>query len=159
MNPAHMHLLLNHIPVLALASATILLITARWRAQIEWTRLSMIFFVLAGTASVPVFLTGEPAEEIIENIGGISMMHLESHENSAMVSLIGACILGLLALAGLFFIELVHTRRMVWTTFFIVALIANGLMMWTSNLGGKIHHIEIHNGFAPTASQSADDDD
>ncbi|MCK6543554.1 hypothetical protein L6Q79_12825 [bacterium] len=159
MNPAHMHLLLNHIPVLALAAATILLIAARWRSQIEWTRLSMYFFVIAGAVSVPVFMTGEPAEKIIENIGGISMMHLESHEDSAVASLIGACILGVLAVIGLFFIERVHAHRLIWATFLIVALTANGLMAWTASLGGKIHHTEIHNGYAPSQTQKKYDDD
>jgi glucan phosphoethanolaminetransferase (alkaline phosphatase superfamily) len=141
---AHIHLALNHVPVIGLLIVLLLLAVARLRASIELTRVSYGLLVLLAAAAVIVYLTGEPAEELIENLPGFSEALVEEHEEVALIATIGTGVLGLVALVGLMRfrpprIEPAWYGRGV----LLLALLMGGVMMWTANLGGQIRHSEI----------------
>ena len=107
--------------------------------------------MLAATAVV-VYLTGEPAEELIENLPGFSEAIVEEHEEVALIATIGMVVLGLVALVGLIRFR---PPRIAPTWYgrgvLLLALLMGGVMVWTANLGGQIRHSEIRsNGGAAT---------
>lgn len=66
-SPAHLHLLLNHIPILGtLLFAPLVLLWGLWRRWREVTQVGVALTVLLALAAVPVYLTGESAEEQLE---------------------------------------------------------------------------------------------
>jgi hypothetical protein len=99
--------------------------------------------VVAACAGLVVYLTGEPAEELIEDVGGIAHSVVEQHEEAALIAAVLLGGVGLLSLAGLF----VYRRRSIPPRFaavaFIVALVPAAAMVYTANLGGQIRHSEI----------------
>lgn len=103
-------------------------------------------FVLIALVTVPVYLTGEPAEEMIENIPGISKAMIERHEDAVLFSMIAVEVAGFIALAAL----LLFGRKKGLANLLIVTLafsvVTGGLLAWTSNLGGQIRHTEIRSG-------------
>jgi len=144
MSWAHIHLALNHVPVIGLLIVLLLLAVAMLRRSTELTRVSYALLVLLAATAVVVYLTGEPAEELIENLPGFSEALVERHEEVALIATIGMVVLGLVALVGLI------RFRTPWIApawygrgVLLLALLMGGVMVWTANLGGQIRHSEI----------------
>ena len=82
MNPAHLHLMLNHVPVLAIPFGLAVLGWAMFRRRPEFARLALIVFVFSALATIPTYLTGEPAEDAIEGVAGAIEPWVEPHGRS-----------------------------------------------------------------------------
>ena len=159
MNSVHLHLLLNHAPVLGVLFGTALILFAFIRRSNDLKRLALGLFIISGLLSIPVYLTGEPAEHRVEALPGVSHAVVESHEQAAEIAFIGFLALGAVAL-----VNLIWTWRKVavptWVVYNVlpVALIVSTLAVWTANLGGQVRHSEIR-GPAPVESTMVDTDD
>ena len=70
MNPSHLHLMLNHIPVVGMPFGLALVSLAFLRKSEELKRISLGFITIIALLAIPVYLTGEPAEELVENLPG-----------------------------------------------------------------------------------------
>ena len=144
MTTAHWHLVLNHIPLLGLLFGAALLAYGLWRSQTEVQQASLGLLAVAGLAIIAVYLTGEPAEEVVEGLAGVSHDAIEAHEEFAWYGLVAGIATGVMALGALLFGAL--RRRLVrWTAVatLVVALVSVGLIGYTANLGGKISHPEL----------------
>jgi uncharacterized membrane protein len=149
MNAAYVHLTLNHIPVLGVPFALALLAAAVFRRNETLRRAGWVTLVAVALLALPVYFSGEGAEEIVEHEPGVSHDNIEEHEEIALVAIIGMEALGLLALAGL-----VLSRRAAGAPSWmgpgslLLALAVAGLMGLTAYRGGKINHPEAHGGAA-----------
>jgi hypothetical protein len=143
MNWAHVHLILNHGPVVGALFAWVLLVAGMlWRSP-DVLRAAMIAFVVVGVLAAVVVQTGERAEEQVEDLPGISENRVEEHEEAAEMAAIGLEILGALSLVGL--IAFRSPRRLPrW--FALVVLVAALAPMAatarTADLEGRIRHPE-----------------
>lgn len=156
MNPAHVHLLMNHIPVIGVGAGLLLLTYAVMKKSDEMTRVSLASFVVFALVAIPVYLTGKSAEGIVEDLPGVSEAIIENHEAAAVISLLSIEILGVVALAGLILSRRSNTT-LKWfaASSLAISLVVAGLMGWTANLGGQIRHTEIRAG-ASSATQGED---
>ncbi|HEY3175845.1 MAG TPA: hypothetical protein VGK94_08810 [Candidatus Polarisedimenticolia bacterium] len=149
MNPAHVHLILNHVPVVATGIGLLVLGAAMLRGNPVLTRAAFWIFVLAAVAAIPTYLTGEPAEEIVEHLAGVSEAAIHEHEEAARITMPSMMLLGLTSSLGLF---LMSRRSAVprWLQVMVLALglVTFILMARTANLGGMVHHFEIRDGSA-----------
>lgn len=144
MNPAHLHLVLNHIPLIGLGFTTILLIIALLRKSDELMNISLIFVILVALWIIPAYLTGEPAEEMVEDMTGISERLVQDHEEAGEIAFIFIEALGALALISLILRRYSEKVGKLLTLITLLGLIVGGgLIGWTANLGGKINHPEI----------------
>jgi uncharacterized membrane protein len=147
MNPAHLHLMLNHVPVLAVPFGLAVLGWAMFRPRPEFARLALIVFVFSALATIPTYLSGEPAEDAIEGVAGAIEPWVEPHEEAALVSLVLGEALGVLAIAGLWSARrAVLPSRPMMTASLVLALVTAGSLAYTANLGGLIRHTEIRSG-------------
>lgn len=166
MEPVHIHLLLNHVPVFASLAGTALLAWAIFRKNPEFTRLALIVLVLSAIIAIPVYLTGEPAEEVVESLPGVSEAIIEEHEDAGKIALIAQLVMGAISLVALFLSARAHqaARLLIWLVL-AAAVASSGLIAWTANLGGQIRHTEIRAGNAagsqesPTQNRSEREDD
>lgn len=145
MNPAHLHLLLNHAPVIGAIGAVLLLAYALLRRSPELTGAGLGVLVLVAVAGIVVYLTGDPAEEVVEDLAGVSETIIESHEEAAMIATIILSAAGVVALAGL-----ITSRRHSTgvpkgfaVSALLLAVASAAAMGYTANLGGMIRHTEI----------------
>jgi len=147
MTLGHLHLMLNHLPLFGLLIGLLLLGAAMWRGSIELTRAAMVLLVLVAGAAVVVYLTGEAAEELVENLPGVSEELIERHEETALVATVGATLVGLAAAVGLWRLRAV-TVLPPWPSRLVLALglVALALVAWTAGQGGQIRHTEIRSG-------------
>ena len=149
MNGAHLHLLINHVPVLGTFFGLALLAFGAWKGSDELRKAALGTFVIAALASVATYLTGDPAEHVVKGLAGVSSALIERHDDAAGVALGGAIALGVLALGGLIWFR---GGRPIKSWFGALALAAailvTGMMAWTANLGGQIRHSEIRHDAA-----------
>lgn len=142
MNWAHIHLMLNHVPVLGTVFGLVLLVWGLLRRSDVLQRAALATFVVVALTAIVVYLTGEPAEGVVERLVGTAEPAIEAHEGAAVVSLIGVELLGVIALGGL-----VLARRSWHAALTLGALVGSmvtaGLMARTANLGGQIRHTEV----------------
>jgi uncharacterized membrane protein len=142
MNPAHIHLLLNHVPLFGALAVTILCLVALVRRQQGLARGGLVVALLTAIVALIVYLTGEPAEELIENLPGVSEAILETHEEIALVATIVMGAYGALALVSLFAFR--HGVTMRFTRILlVVSLLPLAVLAYTAYLGGQIRHSEI----------------
>jgi hypothetical protein len=148
MNWAHVHLILNHIPVIGMVFGILLLFLAIVQKRDELKVLSLQFFVLLALLTIPTYLTGDPTARIVETLPGVTRPYIERHDHAATIALIGMLILGALSLLGLILYYRTKTlARWVITICFVLSLAVGGWLAWTADLGGQILHIEIRPGF------------
>ena len=152
MNGAHLHLLLNHLPLLGTVFGLLLLLFSLWRKSAELQRVSLGVFVLTALSSVPAYLTGEPAEGVVEHLPGVAKAFIEAHESAALVAFAVGIATGIVALASLF-LAWRSQQFPTWLTLatLFLALATGGLMARAANLGGMIRHTEIRSGASPAA--------
>ena len=151
MNPVHLHLMLNHVPVLGSVFGLLLLGAAFLRKSRELQKVSL--GVIAAAVAIPVYFTGEPAEERIEHLPGVAKAIIEEHEEAAVVALVSILVLGAVAAAGLIVFRGQRSiPRWFVNASFIMALVTLGLLLRTANLGGKVRHTEIR---GDTSSEQA----
>ena len=143
MSSIHLHLLLNHVPVIGTVLGVLLLAAGVARRSDEIGRVALWLFALLAGTSVLVFLTGEPAEELVEKLPGFSEALTERHEEAALVATV---VMGLVGLFSLVVLAVFRKRPLArWATPVALALSlgAAGAMGYAANLGGQIRHTEI----------------
>lgn len=144
MNSTHIHLLLNHVAILGAVFSIMLLIVGIVRKNETMLAIALTGFVIAALSAIPVFLTGEPAEESVEHLAGVVKATIEEHEESAEVSIWFIELLGALSLAGLIFRKRsLMTKKVFMIPLLALSLISAGTISYTGYLGGKIRHTEI----------------
>lgn len=153
MDGTHIHLLLNHFPIIGTLIATILLCFAVIRKNHSLRSASQVLMVAMALIAIPVYLSGEPAEESVEDLPGVSESLIESHEDAAKTALIALECAGALCTAAWFTGRKQHPAASVVNISALgVSIVACALMAYTGNLGGQIRHSEIRSG---TAAQGA----
>ena len=155
MNAAHLHLIINHFPVVGTFMAFLVLLIGWIWKKTAVQKTALILFVFVGLVSIPVFVSGNGAEEFVEKFAGISHEAIEAHEESATVTLI---FIELLATAALMGFALFGRRGNLpggfLLTMVILTIVASVLTANTSNLGGKIRHPQEMGGTLPAGGES-----
>ncbi|HXE73616.1 MAG TPA: hypothetical protein VNO81_13225 [Candidatus Nitrosotenuis sp.] len=162
MNPTHLHLLLNHVPLLGLVFGILLLAGGALRRSEELKKAGLVFLCLAALVAVPVNFSGEAAEEGVERLPGVEESYIERHEEAAKGALAAVVVVGVAAAVALVFFR---GGRPVpgWLVgaLLLLALAAGGLMARAANLGGQIRHTEIRQpgGPAPASYPATQEED
>lgn len=148
MDSTHLHLMLNHFPIIG----TILgmgVMAYGYFTRSEATRnAALLTWVAMALLAIPVFLTGEPAEDKVEGLAGVSEALIGQHEDAAELAIWTMEALGLLSLLA-FFLKV--NKKMLTGAAFALSLLTFGLMARTGYLGGQIRHTEIRSGAAALA--------
>jgi len=150
MNFAHLHLLLNHFPIIGMIVGVGLFLVSFFDKNEDLRRGSYIVFVGIALLSIPAFLSGFGAQQAIQG-PGVSDALINRHEGSALLSLWFVEATGVLAVIGLWQSQrLSHPSHGNVLAVLVLSLLAVGLIARTGNTGGDIRHPEIHPGEATT---------
>ena len=144
MNSAHVHLMINHFPVIGVLGVLLVFCYGLVRKSDEVKLLGLGLFVLIALITIPVFLTGHAAEDVVKNLPGVTESSIGSHEEIALLALALIELLGIVALGGLFlFRKSVALPQWYIALVLVVALASAGTVGLTANLGGQIRHTEV----------------
>lgn len=149
MDTTHIHLLLNHFPIIGTLIGSGLLLLGIIRKHDNMKNAASGVLIVMSLIAIPVYLTGEPAEESVEKLPGVLDSMIELHEDAAKIAIWLMGITGIIALAAV----AVQRQKMqlakhVYTFVFIFSLISFAAMARTGYYGGQIRHSEIRNGTA-----------
>ncbi|MBK7505446.1 MAG: hypothetical protein IPI52_10400 [Bacteroidetes bacterium] len=155
MNGAHWHLVVNHLPIIFPIVGVIVMITGLISKSEAVKRTAFMIFIFGALASLVAMNTGEGAEELVENINGITENDIESHEEAAELFAMLSYILGGISLLGLWasfkqktFSSLISIGTLVFA--FVLLFFAKQ----TGTTGGEIRHTEIRSGNSNPASEN-----
>jgi hypothetical protein len=144
MNAAHIHLVLNHLPVLGVVIAGALFGVALWYRNSQFQRVVLGLLVILALVAIPVYLSGRSAEEIVERLSGVSEQTIDRHEAAASIAFGAMEALGGFALLGmLLYRKAAAIPKVFCAGTLVLALGVSGLFGWAGYLGGQIRHIEI----------------
>lgn len=160
MDQTHLHLLITHLPIFGSLLGTFVLAYAIWKKSDTTILAAYYMLVISAIGAVIAYLTGEGAEETVENIQGVSETVIEQHADFALYALIGLSIVGVFSLIGIY---LIHTKsafaKTIATATLFLAVISFGLVARTGYLGGQIRHTEIASGAAQNGGEQGGEKD
>jgi len=144
MNYAHLHLLLNHFPIISTIIGMSLLLLSFVGDNRDLRRSGLIIFAAGALVAIPTFLSGFGARIMLSRDPSVPTSLLERHEAAAMLALWFMETTGALALVALWRSHRT-TRPARWyvPTVVVFALLTLGLMSRTGETGGDIRHPEI----------------
>jgi uncharacterized membrane protein len=145
MNPTHIHLLLNHFPIIGTLIGSAILLYSIIKKQDTGKATGAFIIIIMAIIAIPVLLTGEPAEESVEHLSGISKTLIHDHEEASEKAFWLMEITGIFSLFALILykIKSSFTAKAFWIAF-AFSVITFFMMAWAGNLGGKIRHPEIN---------------
>lgn len=154
MNPAHLHLTINELPVMGTFAGVILLSVALIaRSRHVWVTAGLLALGVAAIATVVAFLSGQGAVNVVEGLPRTSNHALEAHHFRATVA---STLVGVATVVGAVVYALTRRRRTTYgrgsiAAVLAAAFVAAAAMAWTALAGGRINHPELQ--------QAGDSDD
>lgn len=159
MNLPYLHLLLNHVPIVATFFGICVLIYGLISKQLLLQKTAFVFFIFAALITIPVMHTGEKAEEVVEEMASVSHDLVEEHEEAAEVASIASRILGLLALIALLLPYFKQPLKPWLSVLILLGGVVAMVLFGKAGLeGGKIIHTEMH-GSIPSGTQNETHDE
>ena len=150
MDAAHIHLLINHLPIIGSFFGALVLAHGLY-AKSDATKIAAYsVLTLSSIGAVIAYLTGEGAEEAVEGFPGVLESNIKIHEEFALYALISLIILGIAAMVGTFMtLRKPELTKMTAILVLVVSLVSFGLVARTGYLGGQIRHTELNAGATP----------
>lgn len=143
MSAPHIHLILNHFPVVGAAAAAGLLTLAVLMRRDVLARAGLWALVVSAAVAVPVFLSGNAAEDVVEELG-VAEAVIEAHEEAALLALVALLVLGAVGASALWlYRRRAEVPRKLVVGLWVLSLGAGLLVARAANRGGEIRHTEI----------------
>jgi len=144
MNDAHLHLIVNHFPIVGTAIGLLVLIFGYLIKNQQVKATSLGIFIFSALAAIAANYTGEGAEEVVEKIPGITKSLIHDHEETAELFFTLSLILGGAALISLFLqIKKMGLAKYGYILVVILAISSLVSANYVGISGGEIRHTEI----------------
>ncbi len=143
-SPAHLHLILNHIPIIGAGFVAAMLFIAIVYRNFFMEKVSLLFLVAIALTTAIVFKTGDGTAAAVQNLPGVSQQSILAHASAARIGLVLMFIIGCISLGGLvYFRKSDKLPRMYVFVVFALTVINTAVFIWIGYLGGQIMHPEI----------------
>jgi hypothetical protein len=149
-NGAAIHLLINHVPVIAYPFVAAALLWGLVRREESVVIFACYAAVVAGVSAITTYLTGDGAEEVLRKFPDFNIEMVHTHEDTAFIALLFSIAASLLAVALLpyfrySFIKFnnLKIRKLVLKTLLSLCLIISAIFAVAAHQGGLIRHTEI----------------
>lgn len=144
MNLAHLHLLINHFPTVGSVLGVGLFLIALAAKSDELKRAGLVVFFFIALLTIPAYMSGNAAEELLRGSPGIPRALIEAHRDAAQLALALVELTGVVAWFGLW-----RLRRKgslggaIQSSLLVLSLVTVGVVGYAANIGGGIRHPEI----------------
>jgi uncharacterized membrane protein len=151
-NVAHLHIAINHIPVVLVPAALVLLAVAVWRRSEAVFRTGIVVAWVGVAFGLAAYLTGDKAADLVMAAEKPQAKTLdpivEEHDDSAGWAL-GSAVL--VAAAGVWGWRRKGLGREVTVPLVVLTALSSAILTRTALLGGRIRHPEARAGFTAPA--------
>jgi hypothetical protein len=147
----HLHLLLNHFPVLGAVIGLGLLLLSLVRKNEHLKRAGLEVWFVVSLLTIPAYLSGNAAEQGIVELPDVSTALIAAHEDAAVWALLLMQITGVLAWLALWLdrrraaddVGATHASPLPLAAVLLFSVLTVAAMARTATLGGEIRHPEI----------------
>lgn len=160
----HIHLMINHIPVVGAVFGVALLAFGIKRNSNDLILAAIWTFLIVTGVAIATFVTGDFAEDMLKNamgpVGGRDLeKFIHPHEEAGLVFLITAVLAGCISAFGMFNYGKTKTfNPSLLKALMGVSIIALLLAGRTAQLGGQIRHSEVRTASAGAVAEANDED-
>jgi len=165
MNDAHLHMVFNHFPIIGLFFGIGILAFGIIKKQTILINTAYVIFIFCMIMAKVTMMTGEGAEEIVEELG-ISHDIIHEHEELAETFMKVLYVIGILSILGLVANFKKHAKASIVS--YVVLVLAIGAAVLSKSVGtsgGEIRHTEIrenaniNNASTESNEEELDNDD
>lgn len=158
MNEAHLHMVVNHFPIIGTIFGLGILVIGIVLKNTTIKNTAYCLFVVAAVFAVISMGTGEGAEEMVEDMPSVGKQIIHEHEEIAEKLAIVLYLLGLVSIAG-FYMNFKNYAKASLVSFIAltISVVAVFLAQQTGTSGGEIRHTEIRANAASNTSEEADE--
>lgn len=153
MDLAHLHLLINHFPIVGTIIGTVIMLYALIKKVKNLQRTVLVLWIVLAAISPIVMNTGEEAEHKVEEMAGISENAIHEHEEAAEYAFWLMIGLGVISLAAISLYKMGSDISMATKICFAISILAATAMIRTGYLGGLIRHTEIQTSTSSTSTE------
>lgn len=142
MNGAHIHLIINHIPVVSIPLAVLFLSYAVISKHEPTQRFSLKVLMFCLLSTMAAYATGEPAEKTVEGLTAIHAQAIHPHAQAGKMAMYFSLASAFLAFVIL---KMKNPRKIAILIQVLIAMCiwSTGYLWYVAHLGGKIHHPEF----------------
>jgi uncharacterized membrane protein len=157
MNDAHLHMVVNHFPIIGTVFGFGILIVGLVLKNKTLQNTSYALFIVAAIFAAISMGTGEGAEELVEDMPNIGKEIIHEHEELAEKLAVLLYVLGGLSLIGIY-LNFKNNAKAKLLSFLILGIATAGLFLIqkVGTSGGEIRHTEIRANFSATNSGGAE---
>ena len=146
---AHLHLLVNHVPILGAVFALALLVASYVYAGDILRRTAFVVLIATALGAVASDYSGDAAEDAVRGFPGVHRDQIHAHEAMADKAYIASGILAVLALGALVRWRGSPIPGGATIVILVGTVVVSGLMAYTGLLGGQVRHSEVRPGAVP----------
>ncbi len=166
MNDAHLHMVVNHFPIIGIILGFGVLIAGIIFKNDSVKNTAYCLFIVGAIFAFASMTTGEGAEEIAEKLPSVTDAVIHEHEEMAEKLAIVLYILGVVSIAGLVAnFKKLSQAKLVSFLALIIAAVGIFLGKQTGTTGGEVRHTEIRanatstTGALPTETPGGEEDE
>jgi uncharacterized membrane protein len=154
MNDAHLHLVVNHFPIIGTILGLGILIAGMILKNNSVKNTAYSLFIIAAVFAAFSMGTGEGAEEAVEKMPTVGKQIIHEHEEMAEKLAIILYVLGVVSIGGIYLNIKNHAKaKLVSYVALILAIGAVFLAKETGTTGGEVRHTEIRANAVPAAAE------
>ncbi|WP_374504714.1 hypothetical protein [Flavobacterium sp.] len=154
MNEAHLHMVVNHFPIIGTILALGILIVGLILKNHSVRNTSYVLFIVAAIFGALSMGTGEGAEELVKDMPNVGWEIIHEHEEIAEKLALLLYVLGLLSIIALYLNFKKNTKEKLVSLCIVgIGVLSLFLVQKVGTSGGEIHHTEIREGFQNTTTE------
>ncbi len=144
MNDAHLHMVVNHFPIIGIILGFGVLIAGIVFKNDSVKNTAYSLFIVGAIFAAISMATGEGAEEMVEDMPSVGKQIIHEHEEMAEKLAIVLYLLGVVSIAGLYTNIKKHSQAKL-VSFLALTIAAVGIFLGkqTGTTGGEVRHTEI----------------
>lgn len=157
MNDAHLHLVVNHFPIIGPIFGLGILIAGMIFRNSSLKNTAYILFIISAIFAAMSMATGEGAEEITEKLPEVTKQVIHEHEEMAEKLAIILYILGVLSIEGIYLNLKKHSNAKIISFIALaIAVLSILVAIETGTSGGEVRHTEIRSADVKTIGTEND---
>lgn len=144
MNEAHIHMLVNHFPIIGLFFGLGVLLFGVVKKNLTLKSTAYVMLIICVIFGQLAMMTGDKAEHFVEDLPGFTHKIVHKHEEAAEAFMIPMYILGLVSIVGLY----AQSKKLSfekWISYLalVLGVVCIFLSKNAGTTGGEIRHTEI----------------